>query len=46
MPETHDTRAETGASLGVRQFPDWDEAQIQRETARRMSHGVTEIVPR
>jgi len=33
-------------SAVIRQFPDWDEAQIQRETARRMSHGVTEIVPR
>ena len=33
-------------SAVIRQFPDWDDAQIQRETARRMSHGVTEIVPR
>ena len=33
-------------SAVIRQFPDWDEPQIQRETARRMSHGVTEIVPR
>ena len=32
-------------SAVIRQFPDWDDAQIQRETARRMSHGVTDIVP-
>lgn len=33
-------------SAVIRQFPDWDEAQIQRETARRISDGATEIVAR
>jgi hypothetical protein len=32
---------------GVRQqHPDWDEARILRETARRLSQGATERVPR
>lgn len=30
----------------IREHPDWDESQIQRETANRMSHGATESVPR
>jgi hypothetical protein len=32
---------------GVRQqHPDWNEERILRETARRLSHGATERVPR
>jgi Rv0078B-related antitoxin len=29
-----------------RQYPDWDEDQIRRETANRLSQGATERVPR
>ena len=28
------------------QHPEWDDDQIQRESARRLSHGATELVPR
>jgi hypothetical protein len=38
-------RAITRGSV-QQQHPDWDEAQILRETARRLSHGATEDVRR
>ena len=28
------------------QHPEWGDDQIQRESARRLSHGATELVPR
>ena len=30
----------------TQQHPDWTAAQIERETANRLSHGATERVPR
>ena len=38
-------RIVTRASIR-QQYPEWSEEQILRESARRLSHGATERVPR